>query len=146
MQLSFFFSAPKMSAHLPALQQQPTAPVNSAYIISPPTVGRCALCGGKPAPIYQHPLHPPHCLATAPAASLTTARAVALSPRQITRHRDVDWLNLRLKQTNKQIQRATPYSLSFIPATRSDSPASEGEWKKSNFKEWITGPAFEKQS
>lgn len=96
----------------PALQQQPTAPVNSAYIISLPSVGRCALCG-KLAPFISilciPPLH-----GKAPAASLTTARPRPYRRCRSQGARDVDWLNLQLKQTNRQTntRRAGPYFLS----------------------------------
>lgn len=100
----------------PALQQQPTAPVNSAYIISPPSVGRCALCG-ETGPIYQHPLHPPlpHRLpGRAPAASLTKAWPRPYRSCRSQGAGDVDWLNLRLKQTNKQRNRQTERELVLV--------------------------------
>lgn len=105
----------------PALQQQPTAPVNSAYIISPPSVGRCALCG-ETGPIYQHPLHPPlpHRLpGRAPAASLTKAWPRPYRSCRSQGAGDVDWLNLRLKQTNKQRNRQTERKLIWFPSLRS---------------------------
>lgn len=88
-------------------------------------------------PIYQHPLYPSTAWRSTCCYS-NYSQATALSLLQITGRRDVDWLNLRLKQTNT-------LSRHFLPTAFPVRSANIWRWMEENkFKEWVTG-GFSKQ-
>lgn len=116
--------APKMSALLAAATH--SACELCMHYLSP--LHRVLCFMRETSPIYQHPLYPSTAWRSTCCYS-NYSQATALSLLQITGRRDVDWLNLRLKQTNT-------LSRHFLPTAflLSDLPTSEGEWKKTSLR------------
>lgn len=125
--------APKMSALLAAATH--SACELCMHYLSP--LHRVLCFMRETSPIYQHPLYPSTAWRSTCCYS-NYSQATALSLLQITGRRDVDWLNLRLKQTNT-------LSRHFLPTAFPVRSANIWRWMEENkFKEWVTG-GFSKQ-